>query len=546
MNNTTLKSQQVKAQDFHNFEIGSINEALGVLYACGVSTTQASYNETHPKPAGKYADHYLLPPFTLAYTRADGTVWSETFDLFVGRDGTTIAELHDGEGRRVWTSYTYGFIDNIIKRINNEYTSWGEVIATKVDLGDGDFEFEYEDAPEEQVDAGLPDVRFAMKASYDKYCKYYGVADCTFPEILPEIKPDILPEIKPEILPEIKPMTAPKSKLKEGQVAALAPKGWDDLRREKIADVRWLVKEFLPPGVSLLIGRPKIGKSWLAMLLAIHIAAGRNVFGRRVSRSKCLYLGLEDSDKRLQDRISQLLEGFGIKNSEVNGKLTTLLECARLGAGLEEQLIELLKRDPTLRLIIIDVLAKVRAGRKANQSVFDYDYGVGDALKKITAQFPELSIILVHHAAKGATDSAEAVSGTLGLPAGVDNSYTMMPGSEGVELHIDSRDVSDDDFIPMIKAPHKVWTMESRESAKSAQRSSSRNAIISAVAAGCSSPHEIMAAASLTKATVDNQLPRMVRKGELVKAGRGHYTVPSTSATGPRIVPIDDKPTDET
>ena len=57
----------------------------------------------------------------------------------------------------------------------------------------------------------------------------------------------------------------------------------------------------------MLAGRPKAGKSWLALNLAEAIANGGKVLGVDVEQGDVLYLALEDNPRRLQQRLDQLI-----------------------------------------------------------------------------------------------------------------------------------------------------------------------------------------------------------------------------------------------
>ena len=316
---------------------------------------------------------------------------------------------------------------------------------------------------------------------------------------------------------------APGEPLQAGQVSAIGMTGWQDLGGKYFDPVRWLVDEFLPPGVTMLVGKPKFGKSWLVHGMLLRIAAGGEMFGHQVKQSKVLYMALEDSERRLKDRTIKLLGSMNILSESVAGSFSVTTECARLGAGLEEQLLELLTREPELRVIAIDVLAMIRGARAGNQALFDYDYQVGHSLKKLCAQFPDLAIILVHHAAKYAVDSSEATSGTNGLNAGMDNVLVLMKGENGPVLHIHARDVEDDTPIPMVRGGDGMWTMDSREIAGEAGMSDTRTTILSAIDEGAATPADIVIATGLEKGVVEQQLYRMVRADVLMKTSRGHY-----------------------
>lgn len=65
----------------------------------------------------------------------------------------------------------------------------------------------------------------------------------------------------------------------------------------------WVIKDLLPAGMSMLAGRPKAGKSWLALQIADAVSHGDNIFSRQVKRRKVLYVALEDSPRRLAGRM---------------------------------------------------------------------------------------------------------------------------------------------------------------------------------------------------------------------------------------------------
>lgn len=57
----------------------------------------------------------------------------------------------------------------------------------------------------------------------------------------------------------------------------------------------WAIPHMLPAGLTILAGRSKIGKSWLALQIAQAVAAGSTVLDRQVQKGPVLYLALEDS-----------------------------------------------------------------------------------------------------------------------------------------------------------------------------------------------------------------------------------------------------------
>jgi RecA-family ATPase len=70
------------------------------------------------------------------------------------------------------------------------------------------------------------------------------------------------------------------------------------------------VKGYVVEGAAILAGRPKIGKSWLALDWSIAVARGGFCFGDiHCQEGDVLYLALEDNKRRLKFRLAKIL-GF--------------------------------------------------------------------------------------------------------------------------------------------------------------------------------------------------------------------------------------------
>ncbi len=76
-----------------------------------------------------------------------------------------------------------------------------------------------------------------------------------------------------------------------------------ELIETEFPELDWVVPMIMPEGFSVLGGRPKVGKSWLAMQIAHAVSTGGVLFGEKVSKGKVLYLALEDNPRRLARRI---------------------------------------------------------------------------------------------------------------------------------------------------------------------------------------------------------------------------------------------------
>src|SRR5262245_30883908 len=73
---------------------------------------------------------------------------------------------------------------------------------------------------------------------------------------------------------------------------------------------RMAVAGLVQEGVTVLAGRPKTGKRWLALALSLAVAAGEPALGAlAVEPGAVLYLALEEGERRLQGRLRAVLAG---------------------------------------------------------------------------------------------------------------------------------------------------------------------------------------------------------------------------------------------
>ncbi len=221
---------------------------------------------------------------------------------------------------------------------------------------------------------------------------------------------------------------------------------------------RWVVPDVLPEGLSLLAGKPKKGKSWMALGMCEAVAAGGVAFGtRRVEQGDTLYLALEDNHKRLQKRLKKVLNG-----APAPDRMHLHTEWPRLDEGGSERLDEWLTAHRQARLVVIDTLAKIRRPA-SGANVYAEDYAALEKLLPLAAKHG-VAIVVVHHLRKmAASDPMDEISSSTGLTAGVDGFLILRrtPGSKGPTLFVDGRDIEE----PTEYALHwnlntATWTIE--------------------------------------------------------------------------------------
>ena len=67
-----------------------------------------------------------------------------------------------------------------------------------------------------------------------------------------------------------------------------------ELYKQPLEPVEYLVDGLLAPGLYILGGSPKVGKSWMALQLCLAVCGGGAFLGCATRKSEALYLALED------------------------------------------------------------------------------------------------------------------------------------------------------------------------------------------------------------------------------------------------------------
>jgi RecA-family ATPase len=170
--------------------------------------------------------------------------------------------------------------------------------------------------------------------------------------------------------------------------------------------LRFVVDSLISQGLHVLAGSPKVGKSWLALWLSVMVAKGEPVWGMQTRQGTTLYLCLEDSRLRIQNRLFEIME-------DAPPSVHFCTEGFTIGCGLEERIETFIAEHPDTTLIIIDTLQMVRGTGYDNTYANDYrDLSV---LKKL-ADKHGAAILLIHHLRKeNADDVFNRISGTTGV-----------------------------------------------------------------------------------------------------------------------------------
>ncbi len=184
----------------------------------------------------------------------------------------------------------------------------------------------------------------------------------------------------------------------------------------RLPPARFCVQTLLPQGVTILGGAPKIGKSWLVLDLCIRIAKGEPIWNLPTEKGTTLYLCLEDTQRRIQDRLLSITD-------EVPANTFFAVAAKKLADGLADQIREFVNEHTDTALIVVDTFQMVR-GSDVDIS-YANDYADIQQLKQLADEL-KISLLLVHHLRKqGDSDPLNKLSGTTGISGAVDAVFVL-------------------------------------------------------------------------------------------------------------------------
>ncbi len=328
-----------------------------------------------------------------------------------------------------------------------------------------------------------------------------------------------------------------------------------DLNAEEFPPVEWIIPGLIPEGYGLLVGPPKIGKSWFTYDLALNVARGGTILGGiRVKRRPVFLLAMEDGKRRLKDRARTLLGDAPIPaNLYFQTKRTPDVLTATIPAWLTDHGHE-------KPLIIIDTLQTV-SPPMGSRNAYEYDYKRGEILSELVAPYPGTGLLVIHHTNTGqSSDWMDGTSGSNGVNGSAE--FTLMlrseRGSDEGVLHVTGRDVAGGSYGVTFNGG--LWNLDGGGLAEAAEAARDRAAkmglgdlsqqILTALDAA-NRPLTAKDVVGLVPGLSDDNarkiLGRLEKSGRIAKVSRGTYVtnryVTPPVTTVPSVTSREDPPT---
>ncbi len=192
---------------------------------------------------------------------------------------------------------------------------------------------------------------------------------------------------------------------------------------------RWIWDGCLPlGGCSILVAKPKVGKTTLAANLSIAVARGLPFLGRDTQKSPVAYLSLDAS----LPEIAETFASFGLKDND-----PIFLHSGSAPRDTVRWLMQRV-REKEVRLVVIDTLQRLFKFKDVN----DYSH-VTNTMEPLLeeARAQNIHLLLTHHAKKDASDDLDSSIGSTAV-RGLAYSYLhlkRLPNSERRIFRSDQR-----------------------------------------------------------------------------------------------------------
>lgn len=309
------------------------------------------------------------------------------------------------------------------------------------------------------------------------------------------------------------------------QIPALTGYTLAELRALEFPAHSWIIEGLIPAGsLTLLVGRPKAGKSLLAIDLLASVATGADFLGRPVEAGKAVYLPAEDSPALVRERLEARLG---------QGDAPDLIVCPCDGSL--DQWLRL--DDPASFTALARTIGRYAPAVLALDPLRELHYqpeNDADAMAAMLRPLRQLAhqtncaIVIVHHRNKHGADPSLAARGSSAIVGSVDQTITLdqVDGEEPDDGEVTRLSV----LVEGRFGPRQRWRLQlgdglrwqvSGERAADTRASERILALLSEREAGMTVP-ALANALGLAPRTAREHLAALVSAGEVERRGEGH------------------------
>jgi AAA domain len=360
---------------------------------------------------------------------------------------------------------------------------------------------------------------------------FHGVpAGAPFPQTFPRATP-----LTPD---EINRDDAISLRLERMRAAGTSQRGkfvrtsTNDIMAKTFDPIKWVFPGYICEGFLVLAGRQKLGKTWLAIDMALAVATGTAAIGSIIcEQGDVLYIDIENGPRRIQSRIATLFPDE--RNRPDLSRLEWVTEAPQLDAGFIAELERWRISVPEPRLIVIDVLQRIKLPGSMARNAYENDYSTWAPLQHWATEHG-IAVLGLHYTKKGgADDPLEAVSGSNGLSACADTTLVLDSDQNGKTLYVRGRDVEEKETTLIFAGG--FWSVLGE--AADIRRSSERSQIVAALEdhGELTTSAEIVGATGKFRVSIQRLLGKMAKADEVHKVGKSRYWL----EPAPPVTPVE-------
>lgn len=293
----------------------------------------------------------------------------------------------------------------------------------------------------------------------------------------------------------------------------------DDLLANPVPPAQGIVDGLLFPGLNVLAGPPKGGKTNLAFQAALSIVRGQELFpGMAARQGGILIFALEEDQTLTSERLAKMLKDASLPQKSIRVEYSIPL----LGHGGAGHIGLFLQNNPGTRLVVLDVLQRAKGGGRGS---YASDYNIAVTLQRLGLQ-SDTAILVLHHTTKKIPPNWQAAQyGTQGLSGVADVSMLLdRPNLDDQgRLCVTGRKCPTREWAVQFDAETLLWRM--LREVKDTDLTPERQAILEAFLDpyGPKTPIEIARATGLKNSSIFNMLQKLRKQGLVQKRRRSYY-----------------------
>ena len=211
-----------------------------------------------------------------------------------------------------------------------------------------------------------------------------------------------------------------------------------ELLAAQFPEPKWAVPGLVPVGLTFLAGRPKLGKSWLGLQIAVAVGTGGRVFDQVIDPGRVLYLALEDSPRRLQERLTK-------QRAPAHAQAIWRNEWPALAHDGLDALASAIVAEQ-YSLVVIDTFSRSLGGADQDD-LAEMTRLAGEGLQRLALALDVAILVIDHHRKRGAMaanpiDDLLGSTGKAGAADAVLGLYKEQ-GKKGALLAVSGRDLEE-------------------------------------------------------------------------------------------------------